>query len=547
MEEFYTKDGTITFVVPFLFTKEELNSRNKCTKVFKKISPCYSEKDYEKIKDSLKESLKRIFPKIQNSYPGISIIGKEHKYGRRCNYCVINATKDDYEGRNLCHCFSISRKFHDDRSKNIPRIELFLGTYKVCYELQDPDNTFVFYIDLSLLLSNEDGVECGYLVFNISLESIIDNLIIPNGGNSLDRIIFLKHLFYKNSLKCCFDDGKSRISIQDWAENILYSILKEFGIKKYNKSIGNYVISDKKNNVTGAAFRYSIVELYNIVDSSNNLIPVSDIDYLLRKYENQLYGLLVSDEGWRFMPFNSSNYKLSKSYWASRSFITSFFLGHNALFINQYSQADNIRFPEAAKKWYDNYKQTDEHDYYSKYVGLRPCVPGIASLTFFSFLNAIAKELKIEKVKSSTMSPAMSDEEKYKKMAFALQKHSMSLDEIKNIDDCIYAQFGIPAELKDIHESYLREANNVQNNKVKYLTHVSAMISIAACFIAMLAISTYGGSMYLSHLCTSRTLLIVALVVPLFVYFVYCVTPLDKIKKLFKSKFKKIKWYIIFL
>ncbi len=505
-EFYYNSEGSISFVIPFLFTSEETGMNNKCTNAFGNIYPHCSKEEYVILKYELICNIKKKFPNAKESFEGSMVCGK-----KQCPYC---SNKKKYKGRNLCHCFSVSRKFHDDKSHNIPRLEISLGTYDVHYSIPESENFFDFCFDSLLLLSNEKGAECGYLVFNISLKSIKEKGFGSN--NSLDNIIFLKHLFYKNSLKCDIGD-KRDISIQNWTDKYVRSLLDALGIYHHRRALGKDVLNDDEKSVVGAAFRYSIVEINNIVDSAGKPILLWDVEDKLRKYQRQLFGLMVSDEGWRFLSDKIIQRKFDQNNWASRGFMMTLFLGHSALIINQYNDEEHNSHDDYSVKWYNNYLQSKDNSYYPEYIKLRPCVPGIASLTFFSYLNAISKELKLEKANDISFSKTLNEEEKYNKLSTALQKHSMSLDEIKNVDDCICAQFGIPTALKELQERYQREANNVQNKKVVNLTHVTAIISIAAYVIAFFAISLTG-SVYQRTLCLSKWIIGAAVFIPIIIY-----------------------------
>lgn len=518
-EFYYDNEGSISFVIPFLFTSDETGSENICTKLFGEIKPGSLQCKYNKQKEKLINSIIREFPNATEIYEGS--IAKEK--GQCAYYC----RQKKLGGRNLCYCLSVSRKFHDDKSHNIPRLEISLGTYHVHYGISEKKVCFDFCFDTLLLLSNEDGAECGYLVLNISLKSIKEKGF--GLKNSLDNIIFLKHLFYKSSLKCDIDD-KRDISIQNWTDQYVRCLLDALGIFRHDRALGKDVLNDDEKCVIGAAFRYSILEINNIVDSAGKPILLWDIKDKLRKYQRQLYGLMVSDEGWRFLSDKIVQRRFARNNWASRGFMMTIFLGHSALIINQYNDEEHNSHDDYSVKWYNNYLQSEENYYYPEYIKLRPCIPGIASLTFFSFLNAISKELKLEKANDISISKGLSEEEKYKKLTSALQKHSMSLDEIHTVDDCVCAQFGIPTAIKELQERYQREANNVQNKKVVNLTHVTAIISIVAYLVAAFAISVTDS--FVAHsLKESIYILFFIMLLPIITYSFLVFRLGDRIKK----------------
>ena len=496
-KEFFGEEGSLAFVIPFFFTTEDGNESNVCTRLFNKVKPDDDRDQYEEYKDELRNALSNRFPYVEVGFHGAS--GKCGK--KRCYFDEeCHGKTDSYKGRNLCPCLSVSRKFHDDASQNIPRIELCLGRYHVRYIVPNPEDIFEFYIDALLLLSNETGGEGGYLVFNISLDSVKGNCIENVTHNKLDNFIFIKHLFYKDRLKCSINN-EHNISIKEWAGNVFRSLMTALEITCYGTDEGN---------TGGIAFRYSIMELNNIKEKDNpkDRPLLSKMKSFLNDYRNQVYGLMVSDEGWRYISDNEMKSKFENNHWSSRNFSTAFFLGHNALIITQSGETGNNDVEKGAEnentytkfseKWYGKYGPADDSNFYKVYARLRPCIPGVATRIFYAFLKAIYKEIVLERVEHLSDGNAFTDEEKFRRLAFALQQHSMSLDAIKSVEDSIYSQFEIPDKLKSLRDRYEQEANNVQNKKVVNLTHVTLAMSLAALIIATLAlgIDNNGYSMF---------------------------------------------------
>lgn len=533
---FSCNEGSIAFIIPFLFNSEDGKTTNKCIEIFEKIKPEDDRDKYEDYKDQIRNAISYKFPNADIAFCGATEFNDCQKLTKKCYYRDLYKNHRSYKGRNLCPCLSVTRKFHDDDFQNIPRIEIYLGTYHVKYEKPNTNKFFEFYIDTFLLLTNEKGGECGYLVFNISLASIRENCIGTFTSNSLDNVIFLKHLFYKNRLKCTIiGNGENCcLSIPEWAYESFTNLLSALRIRTNSSSD----IRNEEKSKKHVAFRYSIIELNNVKDKKGKIIPLSDIDSFLEVHQNQLYGLLVSDEGWRYVSKDQIQKTFKDNHWSSRRFSSAFFLEHNALLISQYDIAEQkdeggqIAHDSFTKQWYSTYTQSQDSNCYEEYVGLRPCFPGITSLIFYAYLKAIYKETVLAKVKNYSEGNYFTDEEKYKRLAFALQRHSLSLDAVKNIEDCIYAQFGIPAELKDLRERYKREANNVQNKKIVNLTHVTAFISLSALVVSMLAIGIKDGrSLYSAGLDWTIVLLVLAFLIPIFTYIVVHNNLLEKYKK----------------
>ena len=366
-KEFFGEEGSLAFVIPFFFTTEDGNESNVCTRLFNKVEPDDDRDQYEEYKDELRNALSNRFPYVEVGFHGASGESGEKRcyYNEKCH-----GKTDSYKGRNLCPCLSVSRKFHDDASQNIPRIELCLGRYHVCYTVPNSKDLFEFYIDALLLLSNETGGEGGNLVYNISLDSVKGYCIENVTYNKLDNFIFIKHLFYKDRLKCSINNEQN-ISIQEWAGKLFSSLMTALEITCYETDEGN---------TGGIAFRYSIMELNNIKGKgqSKDILLLSDMESFLNDYCNQVYGLMVSDEGWRYISDNEMKSKFENNHWSSRNFSTAFFLGHNALIITQSGETGNNDVEKGAEnentytkfseKWYGKYGPADDSNFYSRYA-----------------------------------------------------------------------------------------------------------------------------------------------------------------------------------
>lgn len=472
--QFCCDKGSIAFIVPFLFKNfgDGEFCDNVCTRMFRTIadrskSSKRAASIYEQEKRNFVSQLKPSFPSAEVRYSGTS--------------CEVAENKD-YKGRNLCKCFSVCRKFHDDKSMNTPHIEVFLGSYPITYSLPD-GRFFKFKCDALLLLSDELGSECGYLIFNIDKKTITPDIFA-----TLDVFIFIKHLFYKSRLKCDIVD-KKHVSIQEWADQYIRKLMKRLEIDP-SKAVNKHVLKQSNSADQGAAFSYSILQLENIHDSGQ--ISIANIEEFKQVYANQLYGLLVSDEGWRYGSKEDIFAKFKNNYWSSKTNTCSFFLGRNVLTINQTDEALN----KDLNGWFENYvdldpvNESNHVNFYKKYVNLHSCFPGVKSLTLFFYLKAIYKDMMLGKTKEYIMETTDSPDEKYQRLTVALQSYSMSLETMRNVEDMICIQFNMPAEIESLRNRCEVEAANRQNSKMRLLTIVTAGISLIAIIVSMLSISS---------------------------------------------------------
>ena len=483
IEFFYGDEGSLAFFIPFSFSHPE-NESNLCTQIFESAQKQIAHPtDLTLTESNRDEKEKIIFTNLRQRLVNQL---RQHKsglfddadliYTNNSNQPFCEACDKHYEGRNLCNALSISRKFHEDSSQNIPRIEVFLGSYPVKYNCCEK-SILEFNMDLFLLLNGKERNECGYVVIKISLNSILNN---TNENGVLDRIILLKHLFYKSRMKCKIGNqefSQSPQSLQQWMTEYLQALFEVLKLD-YDSSVNNYVKE--------AAFRYSLLELDNITISqnANSYAFLNDINKFIRLYVNQLYGLLVSDEGWTAYPKEELLKKFKDNYWSSRSHTCSFFYEHNALVINQYKSSEYVDYQNKFTEWYNQYVDADEKQLqvYQDYISLKPCIPGVSSLTFDAFLNAIYKDMQIER--THEMLADNNAERNVQALDRLLQSYSMSLDEIKSLEDIICNQFSINEKLKNLQERYHRETASVQDSKLYMLTQVTVSLSLVSVAVA---------------------------------------------------------------
>lgn len=483
--------GHIIFVIPFNFISEENEKANLCELFFNNIIPTEKELFEEESRNAIKNLYEGYKEKLCCSLRKNPLFEGASPTLEALSWCIACKGKKEkgYQGRNLCECFSTSRRFHDDRSQFLPRLEIMLGEYKIHYDDTDDNVHFYFQLAASLLLYGEKGSECGYLMYSIPLASIDENGFGAVTGNELDNIIFLKHLFYKKRLHCKISNKKNNnqnlTSLQEWTENYCSHLLPLLGICDYKRAFNDSI-----------NFRYSMIELNNIVDEEGKLVSLTNIRAMMQTYHRQLYGILVSDEGWKNTPDEETNSLFGHNYWTSRDYNCAIFLNRNAILINQYKSLECQNNRDYATDWMSHYKDDlNNLDFYKQYISLEPCIPGVSTLAFDAFLRVICKELKIDIAKRRTEGDKESLEKRYLHLANTLQTYSMSLDVIRSLEDMICSQFGLQETLRNLRERYTREANNMQNHandlqseRISQLTIITASISIAALLASFMGI-----------------------------------------------------------
>ena len=468
--------GHLIFVIPFSFVSEQGEAPTLCEQYFQGIKQeeekSLQAKDKGSIKDIYEKRKEDLCKRLRADQSGLFDAKHSLDEWTHCSFCK----KNSYTGRNLCSCLSISRRFHDDSSQFNPRIEIFLGGYDIHYDDTRMKKHFHFQMASTLLLNGKSGSECGYVMYVIPLASINEDCFGAETGNELDNIIFLKHLFYKQRLHCSINKSEP-ISLQKWTEQYVSTLLPVLGIADYKKACnGNFL------------FNYSMIELNNIVDERGEIISMANAKQFMQTYHKQLYGILVSDEGWQNTPDEEIKSLFGHNYWTSRDYNCAICLNHNAIVINQYKSTECAYNREYAVKWMSHYgDHGNDLSFYKQYISLEPCIPGVSTLTFEAYLGVVCKDLRIGIAKTRTEGNKETLENRYKYLANTLQTYSMSLDVIQSLEDMICSQFGLQATLNNLRERYEREANNMQNHgndmqneRISQLTIITASISIAA-------------------------------------------------------------------
>ena len=205
--------------------------------------------------------------------------------------------------------------------------------------------------------------------------------------------------------------------------------------------------------------------------------------------------MLLSDEGWPNVPIEMLKPKL-QDYWTTRDYNCTFFLQHNVLAFNLKETNSGKRQIELLKEWFAKYNDNK----YTNYVSAHPCLTGIDTLTIFPFLNAIYKEINLDKYENiirSKGSNLFDIQDKIKKsradldsLQEILNNTSVNLEEMASLDSCIYKQFGIIEQLarvKDLYKQLVEELNfeynDVNNKIIKILTFATVVIGILSPFL----------------------------------------------------------------
>lgn len=398
-----------------------------------------------------------------------------------------------YVGRSLCKCMAVAGKFHDDQSQAVKRAEFFLGTYPVKYYGErsvEDEPVFECRMDAILMLVHDDADKTGYVVLNCPLESFKDNGLFDHTDrkdHTLECLIFLKHLFYKQRLRMTVGNVEN-ITMQEWINEYLKCLLGRLRVD-YGRCVPQFV--------KDAAFRYSMVELNNIKDGQG-MISLERADEFTRLYANQIYGLTVSDEGWEYVPVRYLQEKLKDKYYSTRTNVCNYFLDTNALIVNQTEGEAVEAYRRFAEGWFGKYHFEDDKGkndfHYADYFRMRPCLPGVDTLIFHIFVKAIYKSMAIDQILSSTSNqksiPFLRRE--LERLSSVLETHSFNMGEIKSAEEHVCEEFGIVANVQKVKDRYKRKADvlnfeydDLQNGIIIILTILTVIASTFSVLIGV--------------------------------------------------------------
>lgn len=416
------------------------------------------------------EQKNKLVEKFKPSFPDASATMK----------CPDEEEKNNYKSRFLCHCFSVAEKFLDDKDHGNHALQFFLGKYEISYRYLDTKNRikdFTFNICFSL--------HSWLRKYNTKLE-IETNILLHISFEKLsaEDIIFMKHLFYKKKLKCYIDN--ENISIMDWVVNKLKDI------DKIINPIGDKNIYDPYEDFR---FDNSLLELYPLEMKEEDL-HLNAVNYG-DKYAALLYGLITSDESWKFIDEQEAVKRL-KTKWSLRPFKCVYFIRSNGLILNTPGLAREHVDNQLAifhRYQYDNTEGRTSQKYI-EYCKLQPCVSGVKSMILFTFQDVSYQKRMITRA-IKKVDNALSDTKTNKSTrAKELRKHQNNLfklierntfgaSEMVNIQSLLVNSSSFPQLIEHLKEKYnrtvilLENENAERTNKIiRILTYCTVGIGI---------------------------------------------------------------------
>ncbi|MDH5266490.1 MAG: hypothetical protein OEW62_02290 [Candidatus Bathyarchaeota archaeon] len=317
----------------------------------------------------------------------------------------------------------------------------------------------------SVFLTIYPKVGVGVLLFSVRL----------NHG-SVDDLVFLQQSLYGRTklgivLSPPFKEvQKSNISLEEVAQKHINLILSAFSIPIQNPRI----------------LRARCVEIRSLSD-----FKLRDPTELFEKFPNQTYGLLVADEGWRFVPPETAKGRMQLK-WRTRNFLSVLALAQCVIFVNFQEKETYTQYQASQKQIREKYGHEVE-----EYFTYSPEIAGLNHGPLFMLENASVQRFIIEQTEEQIIeTPLKSIKEiliSREKLLDVLSRLScIKIPEIgllgQNVQDAMRVSKGIEEsekKLEEVERTLLIRYNQRINLGIVILTVVSLGVGILSILIDM--------------------------------------------------------------
>lgn len=261
---------------------------------------------------------------------------------KRANFTILS-TPDESE---YLKQFQISDLFHLTSGyalETFSRFELPSFSMKLPKKEESPN------IDVKVFLSiyHQIGIGVLELAFDLS-----------NYKFEVDDLIFIEHTLYKEKDFELIILQKPKIST-DTFESDKYSLKSVMNI--YKQTIQKILPPLEDHSIE----RYAkCIEIRKIL-TKNSKTKIEPLD-ILNIYPKEMYGLLCSDEGWRFVPYNLAKERIDNN-WGSRNFFIAIPHGTGIVSINLWDGDVNKLYRESQKEIREKFGQKVEDYFYKEF------------------------------------------------------------------------------------------------------------------------------------------------------------------------------------
>ena len=147
-----------------------------------------------------------------------------------------------------------------------------------------------------------------------------------------------------------------------------------------------------------------------------------------------LYGLLVGDEGYQFVPRGLAQKRVSQYQWGTRKFVSIFAYGNNTILLNFKSKSKiGKEYMKYEEQWTEKYYSPDRNFYFT----MCPCIAGIDHGLYRIIERNIVIFYENNYITQVDQSTAININKKRNKIILFLQKAESSKDEINDLFNII--------------------------------------------------------------------------------------------------------------
>lgn len=199
-----------------------------------------------------------------------------------------------------------------------------------------------------------------------------------------------------------------------------------------------------------------------------------------------LYGLLVGDEGYNFIPKELALKRITDHHWGTRSFVNIFAYSFNVVMINFKSSTDiGATYMERQRNWSDQYYDKKRNAYFM----MSPCIAGVDHGLFRIIERNIVVYFENYYISKVDQSSAININKKRNKILLFIYKTTTSLDEINDMFHVISNASGTSDVIESIKQrlALRSEEKNLVNQKQN--NYIILALTIISAILGLLAIS----------------------------------------------------------
>ena len=200
-----------------------------------------------------------------------------------------------------------------------------------------------------------------------------------------------------------------------------------------------------------------------------------------------LYGLLVGDEGYEYIPKELAFKRISQFHWGTRQFVYIFAYGSNSILLNFKAHASSgIAYIERQKEWSEMFYDHNRNLYFS----MSPCIAGIDHGLFRSIERNIIVYYENDYISKIDQSSAIHLNKKRNKILLFLYKTTTALDEINDLFHVISQASGTADTIETIKQrlSLRSEEKTLKNQRDN--NGIMLTLTFTSLILGFLAITT---------------------------------------------------------